>query len=91
VGNPFLNINLRTKEKPLNLPVKITEMIAEFEARSNQKVKAIYVGHKTAINLCDDLGCASYIAHRWLSKDTRLEFNGLPVFRVDADEHLNVG
>jgi hypothetical protein len=68
---------------------KLCVMLDEFEASTGKKPTAIYLGYET----CKQLLSEPLISN-WLSimqNVKRPEFNGVPIFEVDAVEHFNVG
>lgn len=67
---------------------KITEMLYELEGRLGKKPIAIYLGRLTKQALYAE--CEAFQLCPGQSK-LRPEFNGVPIFTVDDDNHLNVG
>ena len=65
-------------------------MMHEFEGRSGQKPKAIYLGFKTRAALFMEVESALAF-YSGTTKIPRPEFNGLPIFLVNEEEHLNIG
>lgn len=74
----------------MKLSDKIIRMMYEFEGRSGQKPKAIYLGVKTRMDLFTEVESASAF-YSGTTKIPRPEFNGLPIFLVDEEDYLNIG
>jgi len=74
----------------VKLTDKVINMMYEFEGRTGQKPKAIYVGYKTRIDLLDEAGSALLFRLPTI-EIPHSEFYGVPIFIVDEEEHLNVG
>ena len=68
----------------------IIKMMYEFEGRSGKRPKAIYLGCKTRMDLLTEIESVS-VFYSGTTKIPRSEFNGLPIFLVDEEEHLNIG
>ena len=74
----------------VKLTDKVINMMHEFEGRTGQKPKAIYLGYKTRTDLLDEAGSALLFPLPTI-EIPRTTLSGVPIFMVDEEEHLNIG